>query len=173
VALAPAHRRLLVLDLGLGAGLFNFALNAAIAWLVFHSTERVPLWGETSVAGDTLITAFVLPFLTCLIVSRSVRRQVASGRVPRLESAGGPLASWARLSPLARGALLGAASVPLTAVPVVAALGWSGLEGFRLWPFIGFKAAFAAALAVLVTPLVGWWALARASGPADAAAAPR
>lgn len=163
MALSAAHRRLLVLDLGVGASVFNFALNGAIAWVLFRSLSSVPLWGDRSVAGDTLITAFLLPLLTCLIVSRTVHRQVSSGAVPRLEGGGRPLASWSKLSPLSRGALLGVASVALVAVPVVAALGASGFAGFGLWPFIGFKAAFAAVLAALVTPVVGWWALIRAS----------
>ena len=163
MALSAPHRRLLIVDLGVGAALFNFGLNAAIAWLLFRSLARVPLWGDSSVAGDTLITAFVLPFLTSLIVSRTVHRQVSGGRIPRLATADPALASFAKRSPSARGALLGAASVVLVAVPVVAALGGSGFEGFALWPFIGFKAAFAACLAALVTPLIGWWALVRAS----------
>ena len=163
MALSAAHRRLLIVDHAVGAAVFNFALNGAIAWLLFRSLSLVPLWGESSVAGDTLITAFLLPFLTCLIVSRAVHRQVSSGRIPRLETAGLPFSSWSKLSPLARGALLGVASVALAAAPVVAALDWSGFAGFGLWPFIAFKAAFAAGLAALITPLVGWWALIRAS----------
>jgi hypothetical protein len=165
VALSAAHRRLLLVDCAVGASVFNFALNAAIAWLLFRPLAHVPLWGESSVAGDTLITAFLLPFLTCLIVSRTLHRQVSSGRVARLEGADLPLAGWSKRSPLARGALLGAASVALAAVPLVAALGFAGFAGFGLWPFIAFKASFAACLAAVVTPLIGWWALIRASSP--------
>jgi hypothetical protein len=164
MALSAAHRRLLIVDNGVGAAAFNFALNGAIAWLLFRSATHVPLWGQPSIAGDTLITAFLLPFLTCLIVSRLVARQVEEGRIPRLSEAPSAASSWSRRSPLQRGALLGAASVVLAAVPVVVALTLSGSAGFALWPFIGFKAAFAAFLAAIVTPLVAWWALLRASG---------
>jgi hypothetical protein len=163
VQLTAAHRRLLIVDNGIVSALFNFVLNAAIAWALFRTAVQVPLWGEQSVAGDTLITAFLLPFLTCLIVSRLVAKQVTQGHVPPLRADDPPLAAFSRRSTLARGTLLGVASVALAAVPVVAALHASGFAGFALWPFIGFKATFAALLAAAVTPLVGWWALLGAS----------
>ena len=162
MALSASHRRLLIVDNGVVSALFNFVLNGAIAWALFRSVAHVPLWGEASVAGDTLATAFLLPLLTCLIVTRLVARQVTQGHVERLALARPPLAAWSRLSPLARGTLLGIASMALAAVPLVAALHASGFTGFDLWPFIGFKATFAL-LAAAVTPLIGWWALIRAS----------
>jgi hypothetical protein len=166
LALSAAHRRLLIAENGVGSAVFNFALNGAIAWGLFRTATHVPLWGEQSVAADTVATAFLLPFLTCLIVSRTVERRVTQGDVPMLAPAELPAASWPRRSILARSVFLGVAGVVLAAVPVVAALGASGFSGFAgLWPFVGFKAGFAAALAALVTPLVGWWALVRASTP--------
>ena len=51
----------------------------------------------------------------------------------------------------------------LAAAPVVVWLAVAGPTQMDLWRFVWFKAAFAAALGVLVTPLLGWWALARAS----------
>jgi hypothetical protein len=166
MALSAEHRRLLVIDNGVGSAVFNFLLNGAIAWGLFRTATAVPLWGQQSVAGDTLITGFLLPFFTCLIVSRMVERRVTEGHVPRLAPAELPRAAWPRRSTLARSLFLGLAGVLLAAVPVVAALSLSGFSGFEgLWPFVGFKATFAALLAAVVTPLVGWWALVRASSP--------
>lgn len=166
MALSAAHRRLLVVDNGVGSAVFNFLLNGGIAWLLFRTATSVPMWGQQSVAGDTLITGFLLPFFTCLIVSRMVERRVTQGHVARLTPAELPQAAWARRSTLARSVFLGVAGVLLAAVPVVAALSFLGFSGFDgLWPFVGFKATFAALLAAVVTPLVGWWALVRASSP--------
>ena len=161
--LTAAHRRLLVIDNGVVSAIFNFLLNGAIAWALFRTVAHVPLWGEQSVANDTLATAFLLPFLTCLIVSRLVARQVAKGHVPPLHGVDLPLIRGSRLSPLSRAMLLGVAGVVLAALPLVAVLHASGFSGFALWPFIGFKATFGALLAAAVTPLIGWWALLRAS----------
>jgi hypothetical protein len=166
MGLSAAHRRLLILDNGVGAAVFNFVLNGLIAWLLFRTATEVPLWGASSVAGDTLGTGFLLPFLTCLIVSRVVERRVTQGYVARLDAADLPQASWPRRSTLARSLFLGAAGVVLAALPVVAMLSFSGFSGFAgVWPFVGFKATFAALLAAVVTPLIGWWALVRASSP--------
>jgi len=63
---SPAQRRYLLLEQGVGAAGFNFLLNAAIAWLMFRGADVVPLWGQQSIAGDTIGTSIILPFLTCL-----------------------------------------------------------------------------------------------------------
>jgi hypothetical protein len=162
-ALSRAHRRFLVVDQGVGSTVVNFALNAAIAWLMFRSMPLVPLWGQSSIAADTLATAFVLPVLTSLIVGRVVAWQVGRGQIPRLGAAQVAASAWARRSRLQRGAAVGAASVVLAAVPVVAYLTIAGPSEMERASFIWFKAAFAAGLGALVTPLIGWWALAEAS----------
>src|SRR5258708_12646639 len=99
-ALELAHRRYVLIEQGVGAAIFNLLLNGAIAWFMTRSLERVPLWGvKTSIAGDTIGTTFMLPFFTCLIVTRLARGQVASGRLPPV--------SWRRDSHAALGRLPG------------------------------------------------------------------
>src|SRR5690606_13950680 len=72
-----AHRRFLLLEQGVGAAVFNLLLNGAIAYFVARSLDTVPLWGgDVSIAGDTIFTTFLLPFFTCLFVTRLARAQV-------------------------------------------------------------------------------------------------
>jgi len=165
MTLSAQHRRLLWLDQGVGSAVFNFLLNAAIAWLLFHSAEVVPLWGQTSIAGDTLATAFILPLLTSLIVSRMVAGQVAAGRIAPLAvpTASRLLGALAARAALGRGVLLGAAGMLAAAVPVILWFAWAGPRSLDLAAFLWFKAGFAAALAAVVTPVIGWTALLRAS----------
>lgn len=165
--LSPTHRRFLVIDQGVAPALFNLALNAGIAWVIFHSAEVVPLWGQTSIAGDTFGTAFMLPFMTALIVSRMVSGQVSRGRVPPLprRPAEGFFSRLAASPPWRRGALLGAAGVLVAALPVVGFFEWAGPQQLDLHAFLWFKAGFAAALAAVVTPPIGWAALVAASPP--------
>ena len=82
--MSPAHRRYLLVEQGIGAAVFNFALNAGIAWLLFRSQDVVPLWGDRSIAGDTIATSMILPFLTTLIVTPTARRQLRAGRFASL-----------------------------------------------------------------------------------------
>src|SRR5204863_424500 len=100
-----AHRRYVFLEQGVGAAGFNFLLNASIAWLIFRGAEMVPLWGQQSIAGDTIGTSIILPFLTCLIATRLVRGHVRSGKVAPLGWSRDtqPWLGWLPRGTLARG----------------------------------------------------------------------
>jgi hypothetical protein len=161
VTLSATHRRFLLVDQVVGSIVVNFVLNAAIAWTAFRSASVVPLWGQSSIAADTLGTAFVLPVLTSLIAGRLVHHEVVRGRVPPLTDV--VPSAWVRRSSLQRGAAVGVLAVVLVAVPTVLVFALAGPAELARWPFIWFKATFAAALGAVVTPVLAWWALARAS----------
>jgi hypothetical protein len=160
-AMTPEHRRYLLLEQGVGSALFNFFLNGAIAWLTFRSFESVPMWGQQSIAGDTIGTTFFLPFFTCLIVTRLTRGQLSSGRLPT--------PSWSRTSHAALGRLpsgtwarstvLGLVTLMVVAPLALWALAGLRIDAMSLWGFIGFKAAFAGVLAAAVTPVIALCAL--------------
>ena len=78
--MSPAQRRYLVVEQGVGAAVFNFVLNAVIAWLMFRRQDVVPLWGQQSIAGDTIGTSLLLPLITCLVVTRLARGHVSLRR---------------------------------------------------------------------------------------------
>src|ERR687888_395312 len=107
--MSAAHRRYLLLEQGVGAAAFNFVLNAVIAWLMFRGEEEVPLWGQQSIAGDTIGTSLLLPLLTCLIVTRIARGHMRAGRVAPLgwTRASHPALGWLPRGTLARGLVLG------------------------------------------------------------------
>lgn len=161
--LSEQHRHFLRVEQGVVPMGINFVLNGGIAWLLFRSAEHVPLWGESSLGVDLLVTAFLLPFFTCLIVSRIVGGQVASGKLLPLASAQLPLSRWFRRPPWARAVLLGGLGVALAAAPLVWALDLGRAQPLGVYPFATFKAVWAALLAGVVSPFVGWWALASAS----------
>jgi hypothetical protein len=168
--MSSAQRRYLLVEQGLGAGVFNLVLNALIAWLMFRGRQTVPLWGEQSIAGDTIGTSFLLPFLTCQIVTRLAHRQVRAGRLVALgwTRAAHPWLGWLPRGTGARGAVLGLAGVAVLAPAAIAMVRGLGAAPMSLWGFVTFKAGFAAAAALLVTPLVALWAIAEAPGLASA-----
>ncbi len=160
IGLSREHRRFLILEQGVGSILVNFPLNAAIAWLSVRSMQTVPLWGMTSIAGDTLGTAFLLPVITSLVVSRVVGYHVRGGRVAALMPPPDLARSWAERTSVRRGALLGLVAMVVVALPVIVVFALAGPAEMARTPFIWFKAGFAAALGAVVTPLIAWWALA-------------
>lgn len=161
--LSNRHARFLLVDQGAVPAVFNFVLNGLIAWALFRSVDEVPLWGESSVGVDLLITAFALPFLTSVIVSSLVARQVRTGKLPALPSRQRPHSRWFERSASIRGAFLGTVGVVFGAAPLVWALSLGQAQPLPMASFVAFKAVWAGMLALLVTPLVGWWALASAS----------
>src|SRR5260370_7320498 len=98
----PAQRRYMLLDNGVGPFVINFLINAVIAWLLFRHATHVPLWGQSSIAGDTIATSFLLPLITCLIVTPIAPGRGRSALLPQLTSQvpGKPLPPTPLLPPL-------------------------------------------------------------------------
>jgi hypothetical protein len=161
--LSQRHRRFLIVEQGAIPSAFNLVINGGIAWALFHSATGIPLWGESSVGVDLLATAFLLPFLTCLIVSALVGRDVRAGRVPPLTAEQRSGSHWVDRPASVRGLFLGALGVLFGALPLVWALHLGQAQPLPALSFVAFKAVWAAMLAFLVTPVIGWWALASAS----------
>ena len=169
--MSPAVRRYLLVEQGVGAAVFNFVLNAAIAWAMFRSVAVVPLWGQQSIMGDTIGTCFLLPLITCLIATRLARGHVRAGKVAPLGWTRGshPVLGWLPQSTARRGVALGLACIVLLAPLAFIALGLLGVTSLPFWRFVAFKGAFAALAAALVTPLVALWAIAEAPVPGELA----
>jgi hypothetical protein len=147
---------------GVGSGIFNFVLNGLIAWLMFRGQATVPLFGQQSIAGDTIGTCFFLPLLTCLIATRIVRGHVRAGKVAALgwSRASQPILRWLPAGTFVRGLVLAAACIAVFATLTIALLAALGVAEMSLWHFLAFKASFAALLAAIVTPVIALWAFA-------------
>ena len=159
VSVSPALRRYLLLDHGIGSAVFNFLLNGTLAGLLFRGVVEVPLWGQQSIAGDTIGTTLCLPLFTCLIVTPLVRRHLRArdlgvlGWSPMADA----LLRWLPASTFRRGLWLGAACVVAVAPLAVGTLAALGITGMPFWGFVAFKAAFAAGLALAVQPMIALW----------------
>ena len=66
---------------GIVALLVNVAINAVAGWVIYAKLDAVPLAGDTSIAGDTIVGAFLIAFFTLLVVTPATRREVRGGRV--------------------------------------------------------------------------------------------
>jgi hypothetical protein len=150
------------MEQGIGSAIFNLLLNGAIAWALFRHLDVVPLWGQESIAGDTLGTCFFLPFFTALIVTPLVRRRVRTGGIAALDwtRESHTLLGWLPVGTFRRALALGAVTLAVIGPLAILALQALAVGELRFTPFVAFKAVFAGLLALLVTPVISLWALA-------------
>lgn len=135
----------------------NFVLNGAIGWMVFSSVQHLPMWGDPSIGGDILATAFLLPFLVTVIASYFIKKQIKNDEAPKLDF---KLSNWwINIRPAKFGAILGLACIVFCAIPMVWVLMLGGVEMIPVDSFILYKASWAAMLSLFISPLVGTWAL--------------
>ncbi len=161
--LSQEHRRFLLIEQCAIPTMINLLVNGLIAWLMNFSIENVPIWGGSSVSLDLLATSFLLPFILCLAVSPSIKKKVKSGKLSPLYANQFPIFHWYKRSTLLRGLFLGAMGVIFAGIPIVWTLSLGQAQPFPVMSFVVFKAFWAAAIAFIITPIVGWWALANAS----------
>ena len=167
--LTEKHRAWLIREQVIAPAAINFALNAGIAWLIFRGRGVVPLWGAGGIAQDAVATLFLLPFLTCLIVTPLVRRALGSGKLPPLDAAIDLPRLVERLprALLARAAALGLAGVAGGAPLVLGAIAMAG-GALAVPTLVLAKGVYTGALAALVGPLIALRTLAEARArPAD------
>jgi hypothetical protein len=164
-SLPAPHRRWIVLNALLATALINLVVNAFIAWLFVQGQSDVPLWtrplSETSTIGDTLGTIFLLPLITCVLVTTVVRRDLRNGVLPPL-SIEHPYGRWLAERPdgrFRRGLGFGIFAFIALALPVTVALVALDLGTLTKGEFVTFKVAFAIALGAIVTPVIALCAM--------------
>lgn len=167
--MSPSHGRYLLLEQGIGAGVVNFGINAAIAWGMFRGAESVPLWGQQSIMGDTIGTCVMLPLMTSLIVTRVARGQLRAGKMAPLgwSRETHSVLRWLPRGTAIRGLVLGVLCAIAFAPLAYLYLRAHEVDGMAFGRFVMWKATFAAILGALVTPVIALWAIGEV--PADTA----
>jgi hypothetical protein len=175
--LSSQQRRWIFLNAVAAAALINAVLNAAIAWVSVQSEDSVPLWAvplldKPSVITDTIGTFFLLPLITCLVITTVAWHDVRTGRVSPLSRPPFPHRLWHRLpeTRLRRGVALGAVCTVLLAPLAVLVLVVVDFGDLSVGEFVLYKAIFGVALGALVTPPIALLAMADSPAPAEAPA---
>lgn len=155
--MSSEHRRFLFMEQATSGGIINLGIAALFGLLLFRQAERVPMAGAQGLEFDTLVTAFMIPFVTCLIVTWVARRQVRNGRITMLD--GGAFRALMPDGIMWRAILLGAACAVISFPVVMAISALVGGASVTLRHFLIFKLAFASAEGALVTPLIAFVAI--------------
>ena len=161
--LSEEHRKFLLVEQCAIPTAINLVINAIIVWLSHLSKETVAIWGGGSVSVDLLLTSFLLPFIVCLAVTPGVKKKVKTGKLSPIPSSQLPIFMWYKRSLWQRAIFIAFLGVVFAGIPVIWILSISQAQPIPTMSFIIFKGFWAAAIASLITPIIGWWALANAS----------
>ncbi|HUQ06556.1 MAG TPA: hypothetical protein VM261_28830 [Kofleriaceae bacterium] len=138
---------------GILAVIVNVAINAAVGQALYGGVTVVPLSGDSSIAGDTIVGAFLIGFFTLLLVAPATRREVRAGRVR-----GGhrwlALTGWFARHPFVAAVAFGVVSAVALgggAVAIIAAIDAAPMSSDD---FVVFKTAFAGAWGGLASVLI-------------------
>jgi hypothetical protein len=144
------------------AVVINVVINAVVGHALYAHLAAIPLTGDPSIAGDTIVGAFLIAFFTVLVVAPATRREIRSGRVV----GGGKLTlpGWFVRHPLLTAIAGGVVSGAIVGGGAVAIVWASGQAPMAAGPFLAFKIAFAGAWGGLAA--VGVAVLAAAGEPA-------
>jgi hypothetical protein len=168
--LPEAHRRWIVTRAIVATAVFNVIINVVTAWLGVQGQEEVPSWGaplvETSIFWNLLGTLFLLPLITCALVTTAVRYDVTTGSLTSLNRLRSTF-DWLAALPakrLRRGLTLGVIAVTVLAPALILALAALGFPELTQSQFVLCQTAFAVTLGGLVTPIIALFAMADPPG---------
>ncbi len=163
MVLTEQHRHFLRVEQCIHPGLFNFVINGVIAWLITRSHAALPLWGDGSIGIDLIATSLLLPLLTAVIVSRVIRGQVTKGKIAVLNPAQIDERGLHHRSAWVRGLVLAIVVLAIAGGPLVLLLHLAEAQPVDTLSYVGFKAVWAGGIAMLISPVIAWWALCAAS----------
>jgi hypothetical protein len=143
----------------------NLVLNIVSAWLAVRGQDGVRVWGapiaETSVFWNLVGTLFLLPLITCALVTTAVRHDIRSGSLKSLSAlrASHPLLSALPTGRLRRGLALGAIAVAAVTPLLIAIIALADATELTQAEFLDVQAAFAVVLGALLTPVIALYAM--------------
>ncbi|MGO8998185.1 MAG: condensation domain-containing protein [Polyangiaceae bacterium] len=144
--------RFLITKVLIPAAVINAGISALAGAATFHAGSPVPLLGNPSACGDTLVASFLMGFFTMIGVAPAARLEARAGRVRGFGRSEGWLV-WTRKHVVLSAIALGILWVLLFGLPSAKMLQ-------RLWTgtmprdaFIAFKVAYALVFGVLAATL--------------------
>lgn len=141
------------------AAILNVAINLAVGRAVYRPGRAVPLAGDPSIAGDTLVNAFIIGFCTLLAVMPAARREARAGRV-RGRARKARWLSWPKRRPIVCAIAFGLLSSLVLGGALVGALAAARVSSLPRDHFIALKAAFAGVAGVVTAIACAWLAVA-------------
>jgi hypothetical protein len=167
----PNRRWLIVNALGVTAAI-NVVVNLGVAWLGTRGAHSVALWAtplaRPSTIADTVGTTFVLPFMTTILCTHAVQREIRTGGIPPLPHESNVRRFIGRLPRrvLPRALRIGWWSALTIGSAALVMLVVTQFGSLSVPSFLLFKVVFAVGLGLVVTPVIALAAMCHADGSA-------
>jgi hypothetical protein len=135
----------------------NMALNAGIGIYFFRGMDIVPLWGTPGIALDTLVMAFLLPWLTVLFIAPFAWMEMKKGTAEKFkEELRTVRHSYLKYMPdgfFLQSLILGFGTAVIFSPIIAGLLSGLGITGMRYQSAVILKTVLAMILALAVSPV--------------------
>ena len=138
--------------------LISFTINFLLSLGTFGRMESVAAWGAEGLGTELVITSFLLPFITSLILFPVTRLAYRKGKVDRVDVFF-PIASVLPQNMFGASLVVGLIVVSLFGSSIATLIGLSDAAEYLPSSAIAVKTGFATLLALIVSTIVGYLAL--------------
>lgn len=159
--LSPKQKRFLIVEQSFVPAVFNFLINSWFVWYLFKEQVHIPLIGEPSVLVDACVTLFLLPAITCLIVTplvTSIARKKPEIRTTSKRS-DYPILSLLPANLWGRSGVIGLVAMVLFTPLVVLGIVLFGADPITVDAYIIYKGSYAAVVSAIIGPAIAWSAI--------------
>ncbi|MFY0601610.1 MAG: hypothetical protein JXR03_18195 [Cyclobacteriaceae bacterium] len=160
--LSSEQKHFFIKEQGIKPFVTNFFLNGLIAWLVMMKFTKLTLWGDAGFGNDILATGFLLPFLSCVIISPILLNKLRKGKLKMYVEAKNTNGMHLKSMPF-RALWLGVLGLIMASLPVILFFEFLYTHPISLWTYVIFKSIWAGILGGIVTPIIAYWAVAKYS----------
>lgn len=161
MALPPGAVRYLLIGQAIIPFFINVIVNIVIGVLSFGGQKSVATWAfDKGAVADTIGTCFFLPFITCLIATPIVHRQLVTGVASRIPLTDMPRwVRWMNGPMMLRSTKFGVTGLLLLTGPVYGLYYLFAGDSIETFRFIALKAILSGLMGVIVTPLIAFVAM--------------
>ena len=145
-----ALKKYLFINQMLVAAVINFIINGLISWLSFSKFDLLTIWQQNPVYPDILLTALLLPLLSCLINSKIINSNLKTNKLAFPNALPQTNTGFHRLSITQRSFGLGFTTLLTVGIMTLVLLETVFPEGILVFQYVAFKATWSAILALVL-----------------------
>lgn len=154
-------RKYIVVDQMIVAAAVNFFINGIISWATFRQFESLSVWDSNPVYPDILLTALLLPLLSCLINSRLIERKIKDGTLQLRTSPRIPKIGAHTMTVFKRSIVLGLITLFCVGSATLMLLKVIFPNDINVMDYVLFKSFWSSVLALFLAYPIAMWSIRR------------